>query len=65
MVGWGRVVGSRANVGVAFLLSSNGAAYNIAHASAFVEAVIEWWFLPGLKTHHSLTVLGMLCCLEL
>lgn len=35
-------------------------AYNIAHASAFAEAAIEWYFFPGLKTHHALTAFGML-----
>lgn len=35
-------------------------AYNIAHASAFTEAAVEWYFFPGLKKHHAFTALGML-----
>lgn len=34
-------------------------AYNIAHASAFTEAAVEWYFFPGLKTHRALTALGI------
>ncbi|KAL0637117.1 farnesyl cysteine-carboxyl methyltransferase [Maublancomyces gigas] len=44
----------------AFLLTSNGMAYNIAHASAFTEAAVEWYFFPGLKTHRALTAFGVI-----
>jgi len=44
---------------IAFLLSSNGVAYNTAHTAAVVEAIIEWWIRPSLKHHTILIALGL------
>ncbi|KAL7275284.1 farnesyl cysteine-carboxyl methyltransferase [Rhizina undulata] len=43
----------------AFLLTTNGAAYQIAHTAAFCEAAIEYYFFPGIKSHAALTYLGL------
>ncbi|KAI5821023.1 prenylcystein carboxymethyl transferase [Pyronema omphalodes] len=43
----------------AFILTSNGAAYNIAHASAIVEALVEYYFFPQLKAFNWVTVIGL------
>jgi protein-S-isoprenylcysteine O-methyltransferase len=42
----------------AFILTSNGSAYNIAHASAILEAVVEYYFWPELKRHRWVTATG-------
>jgi len=43
----------------AFILSSNGIAYNIAHVSAMVEGLLELYFAPSWKKHTSVTLLGL------
>ncbi|KAF8424536.1 S-isoprenylcysteine O-methyltransferase [Tirmania nivea] len=45
----------------AFLLSTNGSAYNIAHSAAILEAVIELYFFPSFKQRISFfpTILGL------
>jgi protein-S-isoprenylcysteine O-methyltransferase len=43
----------------AFILTSNGAAYNIAHASAIVEALVEYYFFPHLKALNWVTLIGL------
>ncbi|KAI5840062.1 Isoprenylcysteine carboxyl methyltransferase family-domain-containing protein [Morchella snyderi] len=43
-----------------FLLTSNGAAWNTAHASAFAEALLEVFFFPQLKMRALPTLLGLL-----
>lgn len=43
----------------AFILTSNGMAYNIAHTSAMAEALLEWWLIPGLKKNIGITAAGI------
>lgn len=43
----------------AYILTSNGAAYNIAHATALVEAVVEYYYFPQLKAHPAATAIGL------
>ena len=45
--------------GAAYILTTNGAAYNIAHASAIFEAVVEYYFFPGLKRWGWVGVVGV------
>ncbi|KAI5779724.1 Isoprenylcysteine carboxyl methyltransferase family-domain-containing protein [Geopyxis carbonaria] len=33
----------------AFILTNNGAAYQVAHTAALVEGALEWWLAPGMK----------------
>ncbi|KAK9469922.1 Isoprenylcysteine carboxyl methyltransferase family-domain-containing protein [Lipomyces arxii] len=40
-------------------LFHNGRSYNLAHASAIIEAVIEWTFCGSLKKYRLLTTLGL------
>lgn len=47
-------------IGTAFILTTNGAAYNIAHLSAVLEAGIEYYFFPSLKKHCVVSVFGLL-----
>ncbi|KAA8908350.1 farnesyl cysteine-carboxyl methyltransferase [Sphaerosporella brunnea] len=44
----------------AFILTTNGAAYNIAHVSAMLEAVVEYYFCPELKRHGWVTATGVI-----
>lgn len=43
----------------AFILFSNGAQYHAAHTAALLEACIEYWAFPGLKTVGWWTYLGL------
>lgn len=48
----------------AFLLTNNGAAYQVAHTAAILEALIEYYFFPHLKTPQLYTTgLGLLLML--
>jgi protein-S-isoprenylcysteine O-methyltransferase len=42
----------------AFILTSNGSAYNIAHASALLEGAVEYYFWPELKRHGWVSATG-------
>ena len=43
----------------AFILTSNGAAYSIAHATALMEAVVKSYVFPELKSYPVATYLGL------
>lgn len=43
----------------AYILTSNGAAYNVAHMASLVEAVAEFYFFPMLKSFSAATYLGL------
>ncbi|KAF8248254.1 ICMT-domain-containing protein [Wilcoxina mikolae CBS 423.85] len=44
----------------AFILTTNGAAYNIAHMSAIFEATVEYYFFPFLKKQCGVTIFGLI-----
>ncbi|KAF8542037.1 Isoprenylcysteine carboxyl methyltransferase family-domain-containing protein [Trichophaea hybrida] len=45
---------------IAFILTTNGAAYNIAHMSAIFEATIEFYLYPSLKKQCVVTIFGLI-----
>jgi len=47
----------------AFILTNNGSGYTAAHASATLEALIEWWLFPSLKRHWYIMTSGIVLML--
>lgn len=45
--------------GIAFLLTNNGTSYHLAHTTALIEALVEFYFFPNLKRTAWWTYLGL------